>query len=93
MRVLSTIHVDNVTHALVIKTSGAPIAMKQDVLQGNFEILDLASLEDSPPLPVAGISAQSSDADFSDVAQPSPHVKGLAYPEGRPALLKLFAQH
>ncbi len=51
----------------LVTNSGAPITLKHGVHLGNFEILDLSSLEDSPPLPVAGVSAQSSDADLSDV--------------------------
>ncbi len=78
----------------LVTNSDAPITLKQGANLGNFEVLDLSSLEDSPPLPVAGVSTQSSDADLSDVvAQLSPYVKGLDYPDGKPALLKLFAQH
>ncbi len=91
---LSTVLTDHVTHALVSNTSGAPITLKHGVLLGTFEVLDQSSLEEAPSLPVAGVSAQLSDDDLSDVmAQLAPHVKGLDYPDGKPALLKLLAQH
>ncbi len=61
-------------------TSGAPITLKQGVLLGKSEVLYLASLKDSPPRPVPGVSAQSPDANHSDVvAQLIPHVRDLDY--------------
>ncbi len=56
-------------------------------------MFDPSSLEESSPLPVAGVSTQL-DEDFSDVvAQLSPHVKTRDYSEGKSALLKLLAKH
>ncbi len=90
MRVLSLLYV---THGLVTNTSFAPITLKQGVLLGTFEMFDASSLEESSPLPVACVSTQL-DEDLSDVvAQLSPHVKTLAYPEGKSALLELLAKH
>ncbi len=90
---LSSVDAHHVTHALVTNTSGAPITLKQGVLRGTFEMFHPSSFEESSPLPVAGVSTQLDD-DFSDVvAQLSPHVKTLDYPEGKSALLKLLAKH
>ncbi len=89
---LSSVDVHHVTHALVTNTSGAPITLKQGVLLGTFEMFDPSSLESSP-LSVAGVSTQL-DEDLSVVvAQLSPHVKTLDYPEGKSALPKLLAKH
>ncbi len=56
-------------------------------------MFDPSSLEESSPLPVTGVSTQLNE-DLSDVvAQLSPHVKTLDYPEGKSALLKLLAKH
>ncbi len=89
---LSSVDPHHVTHALVTNTSGAPITLKQGVLLGPFDIFDPSSLEESSPLPVAGVSTQF-DEDLSNVvAQLSPHVKTLDYPEGKSALLKLLAK-
>ncbi len=56
-------------------------------------MFDPSALEESSPLPVAGVSTQL-DEDLSDVvAQLSPHVKTLNYPKGKSALLKLLAKH
>ncbi len=83
MRVLSLLAKADVIHAFVTNTFGAPITLKQGVLLGNFEVLNVSSLE-SPLLPVAGVSAQSFNDDLSDViAQLSTHVKGLDFPEGK----------
>ncbi len=72
---LSSLDAHHVTHALVTNTSGAPITLKQAVLLGTFEMFDPSSLEESSPLPVAGVSTQL-DEDLSDVvAQLSPHDK------------------
>ncbi len=91
---LSSVDSHHVTHALVSNASGAPIALKQGVLQGNFEVFDPSSLEEPSPFPVAFVSAQPGDEDLSDVVtQLPPHVKTPAYPEGKPALLQLLAQY
>ncbi len=56
-------------------------------------MFDPSSLEESSPLPVAGVSTQL-DEDLSDVvAQLSLHVKTLDFPEGKSALLELLAKH
>ncbi len=75
------------THTLVTNTSCAQITLKQGVLLGTFEMFDPSSLEEFSPLPVAGVSTQL-DEDLSDVlAQLSPHVNTLDYPESKSALL------
>ncbi len=57
-------------------------------------MFDPSSLDESSPLPIAGVSSKFVDEDLSDVlAQLSPHVKKLGYPEGKTALLKLLAKH
>lgn len=76
---LSTVQANNVTNAIVTNTSGAPITLEHSILLGKFEVLDLAPFEGSPPL----LSAQSSDADLSDVVVYfSPHVKDFDYCHG-----------
>ena len=92
---LSLVRTDHISDALVTNTTGAPITLKNGVLLGTFETLDLSSIEESLPLPVAGINATSSDmTDLTDVvAQLRPHVHISDYPEAKPALLQLLAQH
>ncbi len=91
---LSSVDAHHVTHALFSNASGAPITLKQSVLLGNFEVFDPSSLEEPSPFPVACVSAQPGDEDLSDiVAQLATHVKTRDYPEGKPALLRLYAQY
>ena len=91
---LSSVDAHNMTHALVSNASGAPINLKKGVCLGHFEVFESSSLEESSPFPVASVSAQPRDEDLSDVvAQLAPHVKSPDYPDGKPALLKLLAQH
>ncbi len=91
---LSSVDAHHVTHALVTNTSGTPITLKQGVLFGTYELFDPSYFEESSSLPVAGVSTQLVDEDPCDVvAQLSPHIKKLDYPEGKSALLKLLAKH
>ncbi len=90
---LSSVDAHHVIYALFTNTSGATITLKQGVLPGTFEMFDPSSLEDSSPLPVACVNTKLV-GDLSDVvAQLSPHVKTLDYPESKSALLKLLAKH
>ncbi len=92
--ILSTVRADHIVNALVTNTSGSPVTIKQGILLGTYEVLDLPPLEELPPLFLAGIHALPLDTDLTDVVtQLTPHVKGGDYNEGRPALLKLLAQH
>ncbi len=61
---LSSVDAHHVTHALVTNTSGASITLKQGVLLGTFEMFDPSSLEESSPLPVAGVSTQLDEKSF-----------------------------
>ncbi len=91
---LSSVDAHHITHALVSNASGAPVNLKQGVLLGHFEVYKASSLEESSRIPVASVSAQSPDADVSDVvAQLAPHVKTPDYPDGNPALLQVLAKH
>ncbi len=88
---LSSVDSHHVTQALVTNTSGAPITLKQSVFLGTLEMFDPLSYEEFSPFPVAGVTTKLVDEDPSDVvAQLSPHVKKLDYPDGKTALLKLL---
>ncbi len=65
------------------------------MLLATYEVLDLSSLQESLPLPVAGVTTQEADVtDLTDVmAQLKPHVNVLDYPATKPALLQLLAKH
>ncbi len=65
------------------------------MLLATYKVLDLSSLEESFPLPVAGVTAHDADVtDLTDVmAQLKPHVNVLEYPATKPALLQLLAKH
>ncbi len=91
---LSTVRTDHISDALVTNKTGSPIILKDGVTLGTYEVLDLSSIEESLPLPVAGVNAQTSDVtDFADVIAPlMPHVNVLNYPDAKPGLLKLLAQ-
>lgn len=57
-------------------------------------MFDLLPLEEPAPIPVASINAQPGDMDLSDImAQLAPHVKTPDFPDSKPALLNLLAQH
>ncbi len=88
-------HADHISDALVINKTGSYVSLKDGVLLGTFEVLDLSSIEQPLPLPVAGVNAQNADVtDFTDVmAHLRPHVNVLDYSEAKPALLNLLAQH
>ncbi len=75
--------------------TGSPVHPKDGVTLGIYEVLDMSSIEESLPLPVAGVNAQTSDVtDSADViALLMPHVNVLDYPDAKPALLKLLAQY
>ncbi len=91
---LSSVDAHHVTYALVTNTSGAPITFKQGVLLGTSEIFDPSSFKESSPLPVAGVSTELVNEDPSDVvAQLSPHVKKLDYPDDKSPLLMLLEKH
>ena len=92
---LSTVRNDHISDALVTNTTGSPITLKHGVTLGTFELVDLSSIEASHPLPIGGVTAQPSDLpDLTDVmAELKPHVTVSDYPEAKPALLQLLAQH
>ncbi len=92
---ISAVHADHISDALVTNKTGSSIALKDGVLLGTFEVLDQSSTEEPLPLPVAGVNAQNADVtDLTDVtAHLRPHVNVLDYPEAKPALLNLLAQH
>ncbi len=73
---------------------GSSITLKNGVLLGAYEVLDLSSLEEPLPLLVAGVNVQDSDVtDLTDVmAHLKFHVNVLDYPETKPALLQLLAK-
>ncbi len=92
---LSTVRTDHISNALVTNKTGSPVHLKDGVALGTYEVLDLSSIEEALPLPVAGINAQTSDViDFADIIAPlMPHVNVLDYPDAKPALLKLLAKY
>ncbi len=87
---LSTVRTDHISDALVTNETGSPIHLKDGVGLGTYEVPDPSCIEEFLPLPVVGVSAQTSDVtDFSDVIAPlMPHVNVLDYPDIQPALLK-----
>ncbi len=92
---LSVGHADHISDALVTNKAGSSVILKDGVLLGTFIVLDQSTTEEPLPLPVAGVSAQNTDvADLTYVtAHLRPHVNILDYPEAKPALLNLLAQH
>ncbi len=92
---LSAVHADQISDALVTNKTGSSIILKDGVLLGTFEVFDQSSTEELLPLPVAGVNDQNRDvADLTDVmAHLRPHVNVLDYPEAKPTLLNLLAQH
>ncbi len=91
---LSAVHADHISNSLVTNKTGSSINLKDGVLLGTFEVLDLPSTKE-PLLPVAGVNAQNADVtDLTDVmAHLRPHINVLDYPEAKPALLNLLSQH
>lgn len=91
----STVCADHTSDTLVTSKAGSPITLKYDVLLDTYEVLDLSSIEESLPLPEAGVNAQNADVkDLTDImAHCRPHVNILDYPEAKPALLQLIAKH
>ncbi len=92
---LSTVRTDHISDALVTNKTGSPTHFKDGVALGTYEVLDLSSTEESLPLHVAGVNAQTSDVtDFADVIAPlMSHVNVLDYPEAKSVLLKFLAQY
>ncbi len=92
---LSAVHTDHISDALVTNKRGSSITLKDGVLFGTFEVLDLSFTEEPLPLHVAGVNAQDADVtDLTEVmAHLRPHVNVLDYTEAKPALLNLLAQH
>ncbi len=90
---LSVVNTDHISDSLVTDKTGFSITLKDGVLIGTFEVLDLSSIEEPLPLPVAGINTQNADvSDLTDVmAHLRPHVNVLDYLEAKPALLNLLA--
>ncbi len=80
---ISTVRTDHISDVLVTNEIGSLIHLKYGVALGTYEVLDSSSIEESLPLPVAGVNAQTSDVtDFADVIAPlMPHVNVLDYPE------------
>ena len=91
---LSTVRDGHLSDALVTNVTGSPITLKHGVNLGTFQLYDLPSIEDSPPLPIGGVTHQPSSTDLTDViAELRPHVSVSDYPEAKPPLLQLLAQH
>ncbi len=92
---LSTVRADHISEALLTNKTNFSITLKNGVLLATHEVLDLSSLEESLPLPVAGVTAHDADVtDLADVmAQLKPYVNVLDYPATKPALLQLLAKH
>ncbi len=92
---LSTVRTVHMSDTLVTNKTGSPVHLKNGAVLGTYEVLDLSSIEESLPLPVGGVNAQTSDvADFADVIAPlMPHVNVLDYPDAKPAVLKRLAQY
>ncbi len=68
---LSTVRTDHISDALVINKTGSPVHLKDSDTLGTYKVLDLSSIEESLPLPVAGVNAQTLDVtDFGDVIAP-----------------------
>ncbi len=92
---LSTVCTDHISDALVTNKTGYPVHLKDGVALSYYEVLYPSSIEESLPLPVAGVSAQTSDVtDFADVIAPlMSHVNVLYYPKAKPAHLKFLVQY
>ncbi len=61
-------HVDRISDALVTNKIGSSVTLEDGVLLGTFEVLDLPSIEEPLPLPVAGVNVQNADVtDLTDV--------------------------
>ncbi len=90
----STLSNDHISDALVTNRTSSPVHLQDDVALGTYEVIDLSSIEESLPLPIAGVSAQTLDVtNFADVTVLlMPHFNVLDYPDAKPALLKLMAQ-
>ncbi len=89
---LSAVHADHISDALVTNKTGSSITLKDGVLLGTFEVFHLSSIKELLPLPV---NTQFVDVmDLTNVlAHLWPHINILVYPEAKPALLHLLAQH
>ncbi len=92
---LSTVRTAHISDALVTNKTGSPIHLKDGFALGTYEVLHLSSIEESLPLPVAGMNTQTSDVtDLADVIEPlMPYVNALDYSDAKPGLLKLLAQY
>ncbi len=55
---ISAVHADHITYALVTNKTCSSVTLKNYVLLGTFELLDLSSIEGPLPLPVAGINTE-----------------------------------
>ncbi len=92
---LPAVPVDHISDSLVTNKTGSSVTLKDGVLLGTFEVLDLSSIEEPLPFPATGVNAQNADVtDLTDVmTNLRPHVSVLDYPEAKPAFLHLLAQH
>ncbi len=54
---LSAVHAEHISDALVRNKTGSSITLKDGVLLGTFEVLDLSSIEEPLSLPVPSVSA------------------------------------
>ncbi len=92
---LSAVHADHISDALVTNKTGSSVTLKDGILVVTFEVHDLSSIDRPLPLPIAGVKVHNADVtDLADVtAHLRPHVNVLDYPEAKPALLHLLAQH
>ncbi len=92
---LSAVHGDHINDILVTNRTASSITVKDGVLLGTFEVLDPSSTVEPLPLSVPGVIAQNADVtDLTNVtAHLRSHVNVLDYPETKPALMNLLAQH
>lgn len=72
---------DHISDALVTIKTGSPITLKHCVLLDTCEVLELSSIKELFPLPVAGINVQNSDVTLLlTLWHLRPHVNTLDYP-------------
>ncbi len=92
---LSAVDADHISDVLVKNKTSSSVTLQGGVLLGTFEVLVLSSIKEPLPLPLDGVNAQNADmTDLTDVmAHLKLNVNVLDYPEAKPTLLNLLAQH
>ncbi len=92
---LSKVRGGNLTEALVVNTSGAPITLKQDQRIGQVLVYDrqVASEPELSSVYASAISSQSHDATAQRSASLVPFIKVAHYSEMKPILLQVLEMH